>query len=263
MFGCPCRKTSAPPQQQQQRQVHMSSYHQSLRGGERDRDSDRDRSRTDRDGRQPVQSDYERSAQRAGADQGEPRSRDREESSRSRLRTTAQVVHDDGRGSMYNNNSGPSMQLPPPPSHGGGEGRFFQSPPIPMHSVAYQPSGAAGSREGRFEQAGASRTAGGSNLNASGLGTRGSYHQEQATSMSNKSHPYSPDNYAGGGRASGVGCYGYQVSGISDWTAGLPLPGKLVQTINATSSCVGLYSCTSLAFSAPSHPAVLQCLTAT
>lgn len=185
----------------------MSSYHQSLRGGERDRDGDRDRSRTDRDTRQPSQAEYERPVQRAGGDQGEPRSRD-QDSSRSRLRSTAQMAHDDGRGSMYNNNSSPSMMpLPPPPSHGGGEGRFFQSPPIPMHSVAYQ-SGTAGSREGRFDQTGASRSVGGSNLNSAPLGSRGSYHQEQAASMNNKSHHYSPDNYAGGGRASGGGCNG-------------------------------------------------------
>ncbi|MEW5307206.1 MAG: hypothetical protein WDW36_009614 [Sanguina aurantia] len=195
----------------------MSSYFQSLRDGERDRESDRDRSRRDgdretdrRSDRDPSSSarptgavDYERSAQRASGrsepgssrqeEHPEPRSSRDQDASRSRLRSTVQVANDDGRSNMGGQayGGGSASSLPPPPSNSGGDGRFYGQT-MSMGNV-YQASEAQGSREGRYPQAGTSRSAGGNGVS---MGAARDNYQEPLL-MNSKQHSYSIDNYAG------------------------------------------------------------------
>ncbi|MEW5310791.1 MAG: hypothetical protein WDW38_002554 [Sanguina aurantia] len=201
----------------------MSSYFQSLRDGERDRESDRDRSRRDgdretdrRSDRDPSSSarptgavDYERSAQRASGrsepgssrqeEHPEPRSSRDQDASRSRLRSTVQVANDDGRSNMGGQayGGGSASSLPPPPSNSGGDGRFYGQT-MSMGNV-YQASEAQGSREGRYPQAGTSRSAGGNGVS---MGAARDNYQEPLL-MNSKQHSYSIDNYAGS-RSSGA-----------------------------------------------------------
>lgn len=219
--------------------IEMSSYFQSMRDGERDRESDRDRSRRDgdrgtdrRSDRDPSSSarptgagDYERSAQRASGrsepgssrqeEHPEPRSSRDQDASRSRLRSTVQVANEDGRSNMGGQAYGGSSasMLPPPPSNSG-DGRFYgQAQQIPM-SNAYQASEAQDSREGRYPQAGVSRSAGGNGVS---MGAARDNFQEPIP-MGSKQQSYSIDNYTGS-RSSGGTCGGCQGFMVPDWAA--------------------------------------------